>query len=67
MVSSPEIVLPYDPQYVGHRDAEKRRKDVSEWLNRRERELDEHPAPSLVPERVPATGRPAPRRRQLTR
>jgi len=44
------IVLPYEPQYVGHRDAEERRKAVSEWLRRRERELDEHQSPSVVPE-----------------
>jgi hypothetical protein len=58
MVPSSELVLPYEAQYVGHRDAEKRRKDVSEWLNRRERELDEHSAPSLVPETRAASKRP---------
>ena len=50
-----EIVLPYEPQYVGHRNAEERRKAVSEWLRQRERELDEHPSPSVVPEQ-PSTG-----------
>jgi len=50
------IVLPYEPQYVGHRNAEERRKAVSEWLRQRERDLDEHPAPSVVPEQ-PSTGK----------
>jgi hypothetical protein len=49
------IVLPYEPQYVGHRSAEERRKAVSDWLRQRERELDEHHAPSVVPE-APAGG-----------
>jgi hypothetical protein len=51
------IVLPYEPQYVGHRNAEARRKAVSEWLRQRERELDD--APSVVPEQPPAGGRPS--------
>jgi glutamine amidotransferase-like uncharacterized protein len=50
MVVASGIVLPYEPQYVGHRNAEERRKAVSEWLRQRERELDEHPSPSVVPE-----------------
>jgi hypothetical protein len=44
------IVLPYEPEYVGHRSAEERRKAVSDWLRLRERELDKHHAPSVVPE-----------------
>ena len=55
MVAMSGIVLPYEPQYVGHRNAEERRKAVSEWLRQRERELDEHHAPSVVPEH-PSTG-----------
>ena len=51
------IVLPYEPQYVGHRNAEERRKAVSEWLRQRERELGD--APSVVPEQPPADGRPS--------
>jgi hypothetical protein len=47
---APKIVLPIEPSYVGHREAEERRKEVSKWLQRRERELDEHPSPSVVPE-----------------
>ena len=50
MVVASKIVLPYEPQYVGHRDAEERRKAVSEWLRQRKRELDEHPSPSVVPD-----------------
>jgi hypothetical protein len=50
MVVASKIVLPIEPAYVGHRDAEERRKLVSEWLRRRERELDEHPSPSVVPD-----------------
>jgi hypothetical protein len=50
MVVATKIVLPYEPQYVGHRVAEERRKAVSEWLRQRESELDEHRSPSVVPE-----------------
>jgi hypothetical protein len=53
MVVAPKILLPIEPAYVGHRDAEERRKQVSEWLRRRERELDEHPSPSVVPDPLP--------------
>jgi hypothetical protein len=35
------IVLPYEPGYVGHRIAAERRKTITEWLQQRERELDE--------------------------
>jgi hypothetical protein len=55
MVARSDIVLPYEPQYVGHRNAEERRKAVSEWLRQREREWDEHHSPSVVPEH-PSTG-----------
>ena len=58
MVAMSGIVLPYEPQYVGHRKAEERRKAVSEWLQQREREVDEHSAPSVVPEQ-PSTGKKA--------
>ncbi len=50
MAVASKIVLPYEPEYVGHRDAEERRKAVSEWLRQREREVDEHPSPSVVPD-----------------
>ena len=59
MVAMPGIVLPYEPQYVGHRSAEERRKAVADWLAQRERELDEHHAPSVVPEPPPAGEKPS--------
>jgi hypothetical protein len=40
--------LPYEPNYTGHREAEKRRKEVRKWLGRRELEIGI--APSIVPE-----------------
>jgi hypothetical protein len=40
------------PDYVGHREAAKRRQETKEWLRQRERELAEC-APSIVPERTP--------------
>ena len=43
MVVASKIVLSYEPQYVGHCDAEERRKAVSEWLREREREVDSTP------------------------
>jgi hypothetical protein len=45
------IVLPYEPGYVGHRVAAERRKKITEWLQQRERELDERHVRS-----VPARG-----------
>ena len=45
------IVLPYEPGYVGHRIAAERRKKITEWLQQRERELDERHVRS-----VPARG-----------
>jgi hypothetical protein len=54
MVVAAKIVLPIEPAYVGHRNAEERRKEVSEWLRLREQELDEHPSPSVVPQQSPA-------------
>jgi|HubBroStandDraft_6_1064221.scaffolds.fasta_scaffold515628_2 hypothetical protein len=50
MVVGSKIVLPIEPAYIGHRDADERRKQVAEWLRQRERELDEHPSPSVVPD-----------------
>ena len=44
----PLIVLPYEPGYKGHRVAEERRKKTAEWLQQRERELDERRAFSLA-------------------
>ena len=32
MLVMSKIVLPYEPDYVGHREAEKRRQETKEWL-----------------------------------
>jgi hypothetical protein len=51
-VSSPEtntmtkFVLPYESQYTGHREAEKRHKETQDWLRRREPKVV---SPSIVP------------------
>jgi len=42
-----KIVLPYEPQYTGHRELEKRCEATKEWLQRREFELDEESPPLL--------------------
>jgi hypothetical protein len=52
MFAMSKIVLPYEPDYVGHREAEKRRQETKEWLRQRERELAEQ-SPSIVPGRTP--------------
>jgi hypothetical protein len=48
------VLLPYDPQYVGHRQAEKRRHETGEWLRQQELKLSEPSgraqSPSIVPE-----------------
>jgi hypothetical protein len=46
-----KIVLPYEAEYVGGREAEKRRKETKEWLRNRERELAN--SLSIVPEDAP--------------
>ncbi len=46
------IVLPYESEYVGHREALERRQRTLEWLRRRESELS-HIAPSIVPTHEP--------------
>jgi hypothetical protein len=51
MLKTSKFVLPYEPGYTGHWEAEKRRKETCEWLRRREREVA---APALVPE-MPVT------------
>jgi hypothetical protein len=35
--------LAYEPNYTGHREAERRRKEVREWLKRREWAPDARP------------------------
>jgi hypothetical protein len=54
MLQTSKIVMPYDPAYTGHRDAERRRKETRAWLEKRERELGFFKdAPSVVPESKP--------------
>jgi hypothetical protein len=48
-----KIVLPYEAQYAGHRETEKRHKETRDRLQQRERKLAERQSsPSLVPEHV---------------
>jgi hypothetical protein len=51
-IATSKIVLPYEPDYVGHREADERRKETKEWLRLRERELAER-SPSIVPADAP--------------
>ena len=44
-----KIVLPYEPDYVGGREAEKRRKETQEWLRQRELEVASKRSPPIVP------------------
>jgi succinate dehydrogenase hydrophobic anchor subunit len=39
MLRKSRLVLPGDPEYMGHRDAEKRRQETREWLLQRERAI----------------------------
>jgi hypothetical protein len=47
-----DLVLPLDPGYTAHREAEERRKQTREWLRRSERAGR---APSVVPDGSEAT------------
>jgi hypothetical protein len=44
-----KIVLPYEPDYVGGREVEKRRKQTQEWLRQRELEVASMRSPPIVP------------------
>jgi hypothetical protein len=46
------IILPYEPQYTGHREADDRRRATKEWLRRKEQKLHEE-APTIVPDHEP--------------
>ena len=39
MLKTSKFILPYEPGYTGHWEAEKRRKETREWLRQRERDL----------------------------
>jgi hypothetical protein len=58
MRDTSHLVLPCDPGYTAHRDAEKRHRDTRDWLRQRERVTK---APSIVPE-GPEPDEPAERR-----
>jgi hypothetical protein len=47
MLDTSDIVLPYEPGYTAHRDAEKRREETRRWLEQREKDVID--APSLAP------------------
>ncbi len=55
MAATSRIVLPYEPGYVGNKEADKRRKETKERLRQREREFAERQQPPLiVPQRLKA-------------
>lgn len=57
MATMSGVLLPYDPQYVGHREAEKRRQETGEWLRQQELKLlkprQGEELPSIVPGHQP--------------
>jgi hypothetical protein len=59
MLKTSKFILPYEPGYTGHWEAEKRRKETREWLRQRERDIA---APSIVPD-APKTDAATPNRR----
>jgi hypothetical protein len=48
-----KVVLPYEPDYVGGREAEKRRRQTKEWLRQREREVASVQSPPIAPAEHP--------------
>jgi len=54
MLKTSPRLLPYEPGYTGHWQAERRRRETREWLRRREMEVAakrrREAAPSIVPE-----------------
>jgi len=63
MRQKPQLVLPCDPEYTAHREAQKRRQETREWLLQRERA---NLAPSIVPD-VPEGQPKFERRRRYSR
>jgi hypothetical protein len=50
MTQALKLISPLDADYAGHREAEERRRETREWLERRERELGfVKDAPSVAP------------------
>ena len=53
MVATSKTILPYEPGYVGNKEADKQRQQTKEQLRKREREFAERQQPPLiVPERL---------------
>ena len=55
MLNISKRLLPYEPGYTGHWEAEKLRKETKAWLRQREREIaarvsHERETPSIVPD-----------------
>ncbi len=48
MVTTSNIILPYEPGYVGNKEANKRQKDTKERMRQREREFAERQQPPLI-------------------
>lgn len=46
MLDTSKIVLPYEPGYTGHREAERRQEETRRWLEEREKMIE---SPSVVP------------------
>ena len=59
-----DLVLPLDPGYTAHREAEERRRQTREWLRRRERQSR---APSVVPDGSEAAAEQRERKRDYSR
>jgi hypothetical protein len=63
MLKTTTSLLPYEPGYTGHWEAERRRRETREWLRQREIEVaarrhrdSEIPAPSIVPDKPSSPG-----------
>jgi len=50
------FILPYEPEYSEHWEANRRRKEVREWLRLRESELVQEASPPLAPDHVSERG-----------
>ncbi len=43
MPQTSNVILPYEPNYQGHREEARRRKETKEWLRRREQAVKSPP------------------------
>jgi hypothetical protein len=49
--SNSKVIPPYEPGYTGHREMEKRCKEIQEWLRQRELQVrNRMNAPTIVPQ-----------------